>query len=519
MLHLTPAQISAANDMQDASNCPLCSLTLRSPYSTNCGHNFCKRCLNAYFLENEIACPTCGLQQNLEVSIKENKLLGSACLLVEELNDLLGRRIGVESTEVVAPEEEEEEEFVRGRKPPMKMGEELNSRWGLGMGEGLIPRWRSPVGMGEELIRSGKSPAGQEWNLIEKSGVGEELNPRGISPLGIGERRKENLPNRQSSSEQEEHVAPLTDLYTTQQIEGKRQRLKEAKENLFGVEVFDGDETAAAASLSAPPTLTPPPPTQAMMTSIPATAIFEDLQSTASQTPKVIITMSGISRERQRVKQLECLLGRLGGEHVEPSSELLSQDDAHVERPTHVVVEAKSDENGNWNYRWTFKYFWGVSNGSHIVREAWLDECERAGRWVDAEPYSVLPPGNKEAPKLFYGLSFFLGPFPRDSSIMTFSKWQAKELLELNGAIVRDVGGTEKGDGVFITTAEANCDKPPTLIVGHPRELTHANNSCSFCDQLYKLVPENIRVVESAWIMICLKERRLAEYGNRQLIP
>ena len=45
------------DDIQKRHECPVCLLPMRSPYQTECGHLFCKSCLEPLFRRRNPLCP------------------------------------------------------------------------------------------------------------------------------------------------------------------------------------------------------------------------------------------------------------------------------------------------------------------------------------------------------------------------------------------------------------------------------------------------------------------------------
>ena len=191
-------------------------------------------------------------------------------------------------------------------------------------------------------------------------------------------------------------------------------------------------------------------------------------------------------------------------------------------KPTHIVIGGVSLIENVWKCTPTVKYYFGLSLGCFIVREAWLDECESLKAWVDESPFIVysvtskFPPSRPiSSPLIFKNMKILLGPF---SEVTTFTKIQARELLEINGAHVIDVGGQNDGSGIifedFSVLEEMN---EKFVLVAHPSHLLHENNSCSFCEPILKAFKMQVKVVECSWIMVCLDNLRVEDFGDRLL--
>lgn len=116
------------------------------------------------------------------------------------------------------------------------------------------------------------------------------------------------------------------------------------------------------------------------------------------------------------------------------------------------------------------------------MSESWIEACEKANAWVDESRFEVDTFGTSMSNRyaltskpphpskpvmqkistiarlrrleptpqlLFQNVDVLLGPFPEDPQMVTcFTKKQAKQLLELNGANVIDILGDAQGNGI-----------------------------------------------------------------------
>lgn len=239
---------------------------------------------------------------------------------------------------------------------------------------------------------------------------------------------------------------------------------------------------------------------------------LEQVSSSSRGLRKVFI--SGITSS-STLKQLKRL--------AEVDDQVLISEDFENDNPTHLIICAQS-KNGQLRCVSTYKYFWALSKGCSILAETWLDECERLGNWApetDFKVYSSSAGFSLQRPfsptRLFSGIKVILGPF--HSSSVVFTRPQCKTLLELNDATFIDVNANEDGCATIPLNADQlqfiHSMEKAVVLVGHPAENMHTNESCSFCKNVSQnFMGKECIIVDSAWVMLCLDTLQVKDFEN-----
>lgn len=243
----------------------------------------------------------------------------------------------------------------------------------------------------------------------------------------------------------------------------------------------------------------------------------------SQSTRRIVILASAL--QRPQLRQLAAVVGSV----VEPcQAKIVTQPSEEV---THLVVALQDVEPPQCKR--TYKYFWAVSRGLWVVRPEWLEQSAKMKRWVGEEAFEVgcgtaapLRRGHslstlyrmsraRGEPGIFAGKSFFLGPFPAEPGRAgTFDAEQSRTLLELNGAVVLPVP-VARSDGTL--RLPASIPLGSVVVVGHPNDMAHLEDSCDFCYRMWEHAPDGVYIVEAAWIMACLQDHHYAPYEGRLL--
>jgi hypothetical protein len=249
------------------------------------------------------------------------------------------------------------------------------------------------------------------------------------------------------------------------------------------------------------------------------------------------------------------LLADLAAKHSTPTRPAQVVDELSDD-VTHLVVAA-SRAGKNYTCRPTYKYLWAVSRGIWVVRDDWLEKSKLAKRWSAEESYEVgctttTTPSStasstsaaasqhhhhhhhenlsreyrllhlRHQPRPFEGRRVYLGPFPTKGRSTMFDREQCETLLRLNGAVVEVLESDTEGhllppySASFVPFDETGC----LMVAGHPNDLDHRVQACEYCQNLEETLPtsEGFFVMESAWLMICLVNKRIERADERVLL-
>lgn len=457
---LTTSQVTALEKLVLNMSCPLCHELLNDPMTTECLHTFCASCIEKHLhaARGNRSCPSCSYPQ-IKSQLRPNGRAREFVTVVRRLksNPLVSQ---------VAPHQD----------------------GNVSSNDSIIPATLTSLTMEVEPTQM----------PIDKVEGGSEEAHDSKSALMIEVKQQESRLGCQ----------PLP--VDSQTMDTFRSVLSKAKTNLTEIESVLHHRTLPVKTSAVPKS---------------ATGAIEEARGNVSQSR--IILYSGLSNPA-RIEQLKSTLGLIAGVNIIDSSDATYGPPA----PTHLIIAAQeSATTGDFRCIPTYKYFWALSVGIHIIREQWLDMCAKSpGEWVDETPFRVYASSSEfsqsrtfNPPRLFQGMRVVLGPF--SSSSVVFNRQQCHSLLTLNDAKVFEADGHEDGSGVVVNDGiksefEQAKDRKEevVIIVGHPKDLFHNDNTCRFCKNVFGAFKQfgKVRILDCAWVMLCLDSmcvKSLDEYA------